>query len=251
MNIRTERVEIPLAEGSFGAYVARPDDAQPRPAVLVFMEIFGINKHIRSVADRLAAEGYVAVAPDFFHRTGAGMELGYDQAGLEEGRKHLRALTEPQLREDIGAALSYLDGRTDVLTDCYGATGFCVGGHVAYLAATTGRLRACASFYGGGIAGKQGFGGGPSPLTRIAEIRGRFVGLFGAKDHLIPLDQVESLREALLSAKVEHELVVYEGASHGFFCELRESYEPKAAQDAWQRLTQLFADKLVSRARSQ
>lgn len=244
MAIRTSRVEIPFGNGHFGAYVARPDDERTLPAVLVFMEIFGINAHIRSVTERLAKEGYVAVAPDFFHRTGAGMDLGYDQAGLEEGRKHLRALKETELFDDLTAALSYLDGRTDVAHGAYGATGFCVGGHVAYLAATTGRFRACASFYGGGIASKQGFGGGPAPLSRVADIRGRLLCLFGGRDNLIPLDQVEIVRAELTRADVDHEVVVYEDASHGFFCELRESYHPKAAADAWQRLTSLFADKL-------
>jgi len=250
MAIRTSHVQIPFAGGSFGAYVARPDDARPLPAVLVFMEIFGINKHIRSVTDRLAAEGYVAVAPDFFHRTGAGMELAYDKAGLEEGRKHLRGLSEPELRDDLAAALSYLDGRADVAHGAYAATGFCVGGHVAYLAATTGRFRACASFYGGGIAAKQGFGGGPAPLSRAAEIRGHLLCLFGAKDALIPQEQVELLRDALIQAEVDHEIVVYESASHGFFCEMRESYDAQAAGDAWKRLTRLFADKLATQPAS-
>ncbi len=244
MKLHTERVQIPLAGQHFGGYLVRPDDDLPRPAVLVFMEIFGINAHIRSVTERLAAEGYVALAPDFFHRTGPSMDLGYDAASLDEGRKHLRALREEQLFDDLHASLAFLDARADVRHGEYAATGFCVGGHVAYLAATTGRFKACASFYGGGIAGAQGFGGAPAPLRRAGDIRGHLLCLFGGRDALIPQDQVETIRSALAQSGVDHEVVVYDQASHGFFCELRQSYDAEVASDAWGRLTRLFAGRL-------
>jgi carboxymethylenebutenolidase len=247
MHIRTERVSIAEGAHSFGGYLARPADDMPRPGVLVFMEIFGINPHIRAVTERLATAGYVAMAPDFFHRTGPGIDLGYDQPGLEEGRKHLRALRQSQLLEDIDAARAFFDARADVLHGSYGAVGFCVGGHVAYLAATTGHFAATAALYGGGIASTAGFGGEASPLSRARSIRGHILFLFGGKDALIPEADVHAIGDAMREGGVDHEVIVYEGASHGFFCDLRPSYDARAAADAWQRISTLFAHSLQGR----
>ena len=85
MDITTERVRIPVGRGEMGGYLARPKDGGSRAAVLVFMEIFGINSHIRDVTERVAREGYVALAPDYFHRTGPGVEYGYDEKGMAGG----------------------------------------------------------------------------------------------------------------------------------------------------------------------
>ena len=92
MTIETERVQISSDGGSFGGYVARPEGDEVLPAVIVYMEIFGVNSHIREVTERIAAEGYVAIAPDYFHRSGPGVELGYDDAGMAEGMKLLGSL---------------------------------------------------------------------------------------------------------------------------------------------------------------
>src|SRR5512144_3063210 len=106
MAIQTERVRIPLfAGGQMGGYLARPPGGEPRPAVLVYMEIFGVNAHIRDVADRLAREGYVALAPDYFHRTGPGAEYGYDEAGFGSGMKLLTALRADEMIADAKAAI--------------------------------------------------------------------------------------------------------------------------------------------------
>ena len=102
MEIQTERVEIPLdGGGSMGGYLARPAEGDEHPAILVFMEIFGINSHIRDITERIAGEGYVALAPDYFHRTGPGVELAYDDAGMAEGMKMLGALTADEMRIEL------------------------------------------------------------------------------------------------------------------------------------------------------
>ena len=152
MPITTGRVEIPLDGGSFGGYLARPDGGETLPAVIVYMEIFGINSHIQDVTERVAREGYVALAPDYFHRTGPGVELGYDDAGMAEGMKLLGALQADELIADANATLAYLRGRSDVQGDKIGALGFCIGGHVTYLTACTTDIQVAAPFFGGGIA---------------------------------------------------------------------------------------------------
>jgi len=243
--IETERVTIPVADGgSMPAYLARPAGGGPHPAVIVWMEIFGVNAHIRDVAERVAREGYVALAPNFFHRHAPELELGYDEAGFTEGMKYLGMLDADQMIADARAAVDWLRGRADVRGDRIGTMGFCIGGHMAYLTACETDVAAAASFYGGGIAAPQGPGGGPSTLSRTDRIRGRVLALFGADDALIPPDQVEAIRSALRRNDPEHEVVVYEGVGHGFFCDQRDGYDEAAARDAWERVKRLFAQQL-------
>lgn len=244
MKIKTERIEIPLAGGAMGGYLARPDDRQAHPAVLVFMEIFGINAHIRDVAERIAREGYVAIAPDYFHRTGPGVEFAYDDEGMQRGLALLGALEADEMISDANAAIRWLDARADVQRGRIGAIGFCIGGHMSYLAACETSIRCAASFYGGGIAAPTGPGGAESTIGRTHKIKGRMLCLFGEKDGYIPADQVEAIAAALQSAGVDHETHVYPAADHGFFCDKRGSYQQAAAADAWDRVKALFASRL-------
>src|SRR4029453_10872299 len=166
MEIVTERVEIPLQEGgTMGGYLARPSGAGPWPGVLVYMEIFGVNAHIRDVVERVAREGYVALAPDYFHRTGPGLDLGYDERGMQEGMKHLMQLRAETMISDARDAPELRGAKI-------GARGFCIGGHMTYLTACETDVDAAASFYGGGIAGPKGPGGGASTVSRSGKLRG-------------------------------------------------------------------------------
>jgi len=244
MTVATERVEIPLeGGGTMGGYLARPQGDATLPGVIVFMEIFGVNSHIRDVVERVAAEGYVALAPDFFHRTGPGVEYGYDEAGMAAGMKLLNALDADEMIADARAALAWLRGRADT-TRKAGAMGFCIGGHMTYLTACETDVDAAASFYGGGIAAPQGMGGKPSTVSRTGKISGKILCLFGEKDALIPQDQVEKIQTALAKAGVDHEVVVYPDADHGFFCDQRATHQKAAAEDAWKRVKALFAETL-------
>ena len=245
MDLNTERIEIPLpGGGSMGGYLAKPADDRTHPAVLVFMEIFGVNSHIRDVTDRVAREGYVALAPDYFHRTGPGVELGYDDAGMAEGMKLLGQLQADEIVSDANAAIAALQERPDVRGDRIGAMGFCIGGHVTYLTACETAIRVAASYYGGGIAAPQGPGGSASTVSRTGKIRGRLICLFGADDALIPQSQVATIRKALEEAGVRHEVVVYEGADHGFNCDQRATYHEGSATDAWGRVMRIFDEEL-------
>jgi carboxymethylenebutenolidase len=209
------------------------------------MEIFGINSHIRDVTERVAREGYVALAPDYFHRTGPGVEYGYDDEGMGKGMALLGQLVADEMIADANAALAYLRARDDVRGDRIGAMGFCIGGHMTYLTACETDVRVAASFYGGGIAGPQGPGGAPATVSRSGGIQGRILCLFGAEDALIPSDQVETIQTALSDAGTRHEVVVYPGADHGFFCDPRATYQKEAADDAWTRVKALFAEELA------
>lgn len=245
MSGATEDIQITTASGdTMGAYLATPEGSGPFPAVIVWMEIFGVNDHIRDVTRRVAAEGYVAVAPDFFHRTGPGLNLGYDEAGFEEGFKHLGSLQADQMIEDARAALSYVRSRPDVLSDKVGTMGFCIGGHMTYLTACETDVAAAASYYGGGIAAAQGPGGAPGTLTRSAGISGRVHCYFGGEDSMIPEDQVAAVRAALAEVDGRNEVHVYAGADHGFHCDQRGTYHEASAKDAWEKTKALFAATL-------
>jgi carboxymethylenebutenolidase len=247
MDFTTERIEIPLAGGgTMGGYLARPTAGGPHPAVLVFMEIFGINPHIRDVTERVAREGYVALAPDTFHRTGPGVELGYDDDGFAKGFALLNQLRSDEVIADARAAIGFLEGRADVRGDRIGCMGFCIGGHLAYLTACETGVKATASFYGGGIAAPEGLGGGASTLSRTAKIGGKILCLFGGKDEYIPADQVEAIRGELAKSGVRHDTVVYPDAQHGFFCDQRDSYHEASTRDAWARVKALFAEELAA-----
>lgn len=244
IEIRTEHVVVPVDGGSMKAYLARPAQGGRHPAVIVWMEIFGVNAHIRDVTERVAREGYVAIAPNFFHRTAPDLELGYDDAGMAGGMAELGKLRADQMIADARAALAWLRERDDVRADRIGAMGFCIGGHMTYLTAAETDVAAAASFYGGGIAAPQGPGGAPSPIQRTAKIRGHILCLFGGEDAMIPQPQVDAIRSALADAGVRHEVVVYDGANHGFFCDQRATYHEASARDAWERVKRLFADQL-------
>jgi carboxymethylenebutenolidase len=115
---------------------------------------------------------------------------------------------------------------------------------MTYLTAAETDVAAAASFYGGGIAAPQGPGGKPAPIHRTNKIRGRIVTLFGGKDAMIPDAQVNAIRGALAEHGIRNEVVVYEGADHGFFCDQRATYHEASAKDAWDRVKRLFAAEL-------
>ncbi len=246
-NIRTEQAELKVAgeATTMPAYLAIPEGTGPFAAVLVLEEIFGVNAHMREVTERVAKEGYVAIAPDYHFRSARGEELKYDAAGMQRGMTLIPKLSEKNVVADLQATLSFLRSRADVGGDRIGCIGFCIGGHVAYLAAALTDVRATASFYGGGIAA-MGLGVAEPTVHHSAKIRGRILCLFGKNDSMIPEAQVNQIRAALDKGNVRHEIVVYDNAGHAFFCDNRErgSYEPKAANDAWTRVKKLFAEEL-------
>lgn len=245
MQITSERISIDVAGAEMGAYVAKPQGDGRWPGVVLFMEIFGINEHIRSVADRVAAEGYVVLAPDLFHRTDPGIELGYDEKGLTAGIGLMSQVKASEALADVAAALETLEARGDVAGKGIGAMGFCFGGHVAYLTACEFPVvAATASFYGGGVAQSAPGNEGKPTVERSDQIKGRILCLFGENDGYIPAADVDKIRSTLERAGVRHEVVVYPGVGHGFFCDARPDYDRTSADDAWSKVKALFAEEL-------
>ena len=228
-NITTEKHTLAVADGSsMQAFVARPEEKGPFPGMLVFQEAFGVNAHIRDVAQRIAREGYVAIAPELFHRSAApGFEVRYDD--FPSAMPHMKALTEQGLSDDVRAAYEWLRDSSHVTPDRIGSIGFCMGGRVSFLANATVELRAAVSFYGGSIA--------PSLLPRATNLKAPMLFFWGGLDKHIPQDQIRSVIDAVKAAGKSYINVEISDADHGFFCDARPSYNPVAAKEAWGLVT--------------
>jgi carboxymethylenebutenolidase len=235
MATSAKMVQIKTPDGQMSAFLAHPSGEGKYPAVLVIMEAFGLNEHIKGVASRLAGEGYVALAPDMYYREPNAV-VGYDQ--LPEAIRLMTGLRDDAIVADVSAAVSYLQGLSLVRPDRIGITGFCMGGRISFLsAATIPAIRAAAPFYGGGIG---------SLLDRAASIACPMLLFFGDQDAFIPNEEVATIGRTLADLHKTAEVKVYPGAPHGFFCDQRDSYRADAAKDAWTRLTAFFAQHLTS-----
>jgi carboxymethylenebutenolidase len=224
-NLAIERHTLAVADGSsMSAFVARPSEKGSFPGILVFQEAFGVNAHIRDVAQRLAREGYVAIAPELFHRTAApGFEVRYDD--FPSAGPHMKALTEQGLADDVRTAYEWLRDSTHVMPDRIASIGFCMGGRVSFLANATVSLRAAISFYGGSIA--------PALLPRAAHLHAPMLFFWGGLDKHIPPEQIRAVLDAVKAAGKPYINVEISDADHGFFCDARPSYKPVAAKEAW------------------
>ncbi|MBF2066063.1 MAG: dienelactone hydrolase family protein [Calothrix sp. C42_A2020_038] len=242
IEISTFEVKVPNKDLQIDAYLAQPASEGSFGAVIVIQEIFGVNSHIRDVTERIAKQGYVAIAPAFFQRTAPGLDIGYSQEDIQLGFKYYQQTKFDEILSDIQATIAYLKTLPKVKADAIGAIGFCFGGHVAYIAATLSDIKATASFYGGGIA-TSSFGGDTLTINRTSEIKGTIYAFFGAKDSLIPQEQNEQIEAELKKHNINHRVFRYD-AEHGFFCDQRESYNLQAAADAWEHVLELFQNNL-------
>ncbi|VEP12869.1 putative carboxymethylenebutenolidase [Hyella patelloides LEGE 07179] len=241
--IVTEQIKIPNQDLAIDAYLAQPQDSGSYPAMIVIQEIFGVNDHIKDVTERIAQQGYIAVAPAIYQRQAPGFAAGYTPEDVTLGRQHKEQTKAKELLSDIQATIDYLYQLPSVKTTGVGTVGFCFGGHVVYLAATLNDVRATASFYGAQIVNWCPGEDEPT-IKRTKDIDGTIYAFFGTADSLIPNEQVDQIATELATQQIEHRVFRYEGADHGFFCDRRQSYNPDAAKDAWQKMLDLFSQKL-------
>ena len=203
---------------------------------IVLPEVFGLNAWVRSVADRLAAQGYSALAVPLFARTAPDLELAYDASDLAEGRRHKDATTSEQILADVAAAVSWLRARYPQAA--IHVVGFCFGGHAAFLAATLPGVEHAFDFYGAGVSRMRPGGGEPS-LSLLPTIEARLTCVFGMADPLIPAEDREAIGVALSKfdpAGQRLRVVECSGADHGFMCEARSAFNPQASAQGWRLL---------------
>jgi carboxymethylenebutenolidase len=207
----------------FRAWLAAPS-GKPLGAIVVVQEIFGVNSHIRSVADGYAAEGYTAIAPALFDRVRKGIELGYTQPEMQEGFGYVQQLKQEQTLLDLSSAITVVKNSGRV-----GMVGYCWGGKMTYVAACELPLACGVAYYGGST-------------TQCLDKKPKCPMMyhFGEADTHIPLTDVDKIRAAN-PAGVFH---VYPGAGHGFNCDQRASFNPQAAALARERSLAFFAAQL-------
>lgn len=220
-----QNITLTASDGfKFGGYRADPA-GKPKAAIVVIQEIFGVNSHIRNICDRLAAEGYTAIAPAIFDRTEPNFQSGYSPEEVAVARKFIANPDWEAMLRDTQAAIDAAKPVGPV-----GIVGFCLGGSVAYAAATKlSGLSAAVGYYGGVIA--RFADDKPKVPTQLH---------FGEKDAGIPLTDVETIR----SKRPDVEIFVYPGAQHGFGCDERGSYDKPSSDLAWQRSLAFFAAHL-------
>jgi carboxymethylenebutenolidase len=197
------------------AYVARPA-GEPIAALVVLQEIFGVNAHIRSVADGYAKDGFLAVAPALFDRIERGVELKYEGEDMQKAMALSKKLNMDEMLKDTRAAIDYAQTQSGKKT---GVIGYCLGGSIAWLCACRFKIDAAVGYYGGYIA--QFAGEQPKCPVMLH---------FGKKDNHIPLEAVEKIR----AAHPEVQIYLYD-AGHGFNCDERASYDPESARIARER----------------
>ena len=222
--ISSENVTLKVSDGtSMNSYVASPAAGAKAPGLLVFQEAFGVNAHIRDVAERFAKQGYVAIAPELFHRTAPGFNGDY--ANFPAVMPHLQALTPDGIIADARAAFDWLQMNPRVSPNATACIGFCMGGRASYLANSGLPLKAAVSFYGGGIV--------PELLPRAAGQHGPILFFWGSLDQHIPKVHVRAIVDAMQEAKKTFVNVEFSDANHAFFCDARPAYKETAAKQAW------------------
>lgn len=226
--VKTETITLNVADGTtMNACVATPEGAGKAPAIIVFQEIFGVNPNIRNIAERFAAIGYVAIAPELFHRTAPGFVGPYSD--LPACMPHMQAMTPEGNIADARAAYEWLQNNPRVAPNATASMGFCMGGRVSFLANSALPLSATISFYGTAIA--------PGFLPRASQQHGPVLFFWGGLDARITRDQTRGVVDAMTEAKKIFVNVDFSDADHGFFCDARSNYNEKAAKQAWELLT--------------
>jgi carboxymethylenebutenolidase len=223
-----EIISFDVQGQSNSGYLALPPGTGPWPGVVVIQEWWGLDEHIKSIADRFAAEGFAAIAPDLYN--------GQVAAEPDEAKKLRMALVWDEALAVIQGAINYLVGHRQVSPPKVGVVGFCMGGGLTWhAAAKLSHVGAAAPFYGGGpeMADEE-----------VARIKAPVLAIFGELDQGVSPQVAQQRAAQMDKAGVKHETIVYPGAEHAFFNDTRARYHPAAAADAWQRLLAFFKENL-------
>lgn len=236
--VRTSRwIDIPsFDDKTFAAYLALPPKTPrdaPAPGIVVLQEIWGVNEHIRAVADQYASDGYVALAPDLFWRMKPRVDLTYDEAGTKEAFGYRKGIDLALADRDLAATIGILRGMKGVAGGI-GAVGYCMGGMLAFRAAANAGADCSVCYYGGGIA---------QMLDLVPKIGAPLAMHFGGRDTHITAEQVDAIDQAV-GGRDNVRIDRYPEADHGFNCWARPSYDQRSAALAHGRSLAFFATHL-------
>lgn len=230
-SIREITVQYPSGNVTIKAFVAAPQTKEKRPAVIVIQEWWGLTDHIKEIARRYAAEGYVAIAPDLYSRLGHALTTDAGEAG-----KLMNTLKQEDGLTDLNATVAYLTSVPEVDGARIGVTGFCMGGSYALmLPCVNPAIKAAVPFYGQV----------PNPDAPLQKLSAPVLYLYGEDDGWITKADVQRLAAALRKYNKPGEIKTYPGAPHAFFRDNDPSvYRPEAAKDAWGRTKAFFKQHL-------
>lgn len=225
------QVLLPGVERPVPAWRAEPGEKGPWPAVIVLSEAHGLNAYIKRVCEGLAAAGFLAVAPELFHRDAPGATAGYDAAGLATGLARAEALDRELFLREAGVAVQWLRGRPEVARGKVGVLGFGFGGALAVEVACAHPIDAVAACYPPRLGVPDA--DRPAPLDRVAHLRGPLWLGVGGDDPVIPVDAIAAAATALARAPRRATIEVFPGAGHGFTDPYRPRHDPAVAAEAW------------------
>lgn len=228
-DIQSEYVELSVADGSaMRAWFSRPAQ-KTRAGLMVFQEAFGVNLHIRSLADRFAQAGYAAIAPELYHRSSPGFEGSYHESAPSIALA--RQLKPEEIENDIRATHAFLRQQA---SDRIVSVGYCMGGRVSFLANITVPVRAAVSYYGG-VA---------DVIGRAAECSAPMLFFWGEQDKHIGSEHRQKVAEGMHASQHPSVQVTFSDADHGFFCDQRPSYNSTAAMLSWDLTLSFFQQQL-------
>ena len=243
MAVKDRHIRIEVNGTEVPAYLVLPDGTGPHPGMLVIEEIFGVNGHIQDICRRFAGEGYAAISVEHFHRE---TETLTPYTEMPTGLEKKGRLKDAEMVAEMRAGADHLKGLEEVDENRLGVVGYCMGGRFSYLAAAKmPDLAACVVYYGGGIVSDDLNENTPvAPVSLTNDIQCPLLGHFAENDHAISLDHVEQIKKALSDAGKTHEVFVYDDTVHGFFCDVRDSYNADAAKVSWERTLEFLQKNL-------
>jgi len=230
--MKEDYITLTVSDGTqMSSYTAKPP-ASPKAGVIVLQEAYGVNDYIRRVADRIAAEGYLVVAPELFHRSSP----GYDRvdAPMEEVMPLIQALKTEEIENDVLAARTWLREQEGV-GENLGVIGFCMGGRATFIANSKAGFKAAVSLYGGGIS---------DLLDRVPRLSAPMLFFWGGADVRIPRETWSKIPAAMDAAGKIHVDVEFSGAPHAYLTDNRQSYHKDAAELTWPLILSFFQQKL-------
>jgi carboxymethylenebutenolidase len=237
------QISKPAKGPALQAYYAPATNGKKSPAIVVFMEAFGLNDNIKGFCDRLAAQGYAAIAPDIYY----GKVFPYSD--LQGAIAQLKTLKDDQVMVEFSKTVDFLNGRAAVKAGGVGVTGFCMGGRYTFLAnaVQAKQIKAAVSFYGGGIAAQDDVAGRSNLLNRASAMVAPLMLMYGSEDSYIVAEEHQRIAKALSQAKKRYSLNIFPGAGHGFMSDRRDSYNPAAAAEATAMMMAFFDRHLAAK----
>jgi carboxymethylenebutenolidase len=252
--MKQQFADIATPSGTMQTFAVHPEQNGPFPAVILYMDIWGVREELFDIARWLATVGYYCLVPDLFYRQGTIRHENRDAQGkmvslsrldeaarakvLAPAKKH----TDAEAMEDTQAILQFLAGDTAARTGAKGCFGYCLGGRLSLLAAArfAGEIKAAASMHGTALV----TGGADSPHRLAEKIKGEFYCGFGANDHYSPPATIEQVAAAMKSAKVKYSYTVHAATDHGYALPDRDIYNKAATMRDWEQIMAMFHRQL-------